>query len=108
MIYELRTYHSAPKRLSELVRRFQDHTVQVFERLGIRHIGFWTVVIGEANDQLIYLLQWDSLAQREELWAKFLADPEWQRIWAETDKNGPLNLYTSNQILQPTSFSRLQ
>ena len=101
MIHEHRVYHAAPKKLGQLVQRFEKHNLPAFERAGIRALGAWTVLVGEANDQLIYLLEWESLAEREKKWALFMQDEEFQRAWAETDKDGPLVRYASNRFLQP-------
>ncbi len=101
MIHERRVYHAAPKQLGKLVERFNKHNLPIYDRLGIKAIGAWTVVVGEANDQLIYLLEWESLAEREEKWAAFMKDEEWQKIWAETDKDGPLVRYATNEFLAP-------
>lgn len=101
MLHERRVYHAAPKKLSQLVQRFKTHNIPIYDRLGIRTVGAWTVAIGEANDQLIYMLEWESLAEREEKWSTFMQDQEWQKIWTETDRDGPLVRYASNEILQP-------
>ncbi|WP_298900126.1 NIPSNAP family protein, partial [uncultured Devosia sp.] len=42
MIYELRIYTCLPGRLPDLQRRFQDHTLALWERHGIEQAGFWT------------------------------------------------------------------
>ena len=76
MLYELRIYDCCPGRLPALLDRFNTITLAIWERHGIRQAGFWTTVIGENNHQLIYLLQWESLAEREEKWTAFQADPE--------------------------------
>ena len=70
--------------------------------------GFWTVVIGESNHDLYYLLEWESLAEREEKWSAFMADPEWLAKRAESEKDGPIVASLSNTILQPTGFSSVQ
>lgn len=101
MIHELRVYHTAPKKLGQVVQRFEKHTIAIFKRLGIRPVGFWTVAIGEANDQLIYMIEWENLAERDQKLTAFFKDEEWQKVWAESDKDGPLVRYVSNQILQP-------
>lgn len=101
MIHERRIYHAAPKQLGKLVARFNNHNLRIYERLGIKTIAAWTVVVGEANDQLIYLLEWDSLTEREEKWASFMQDEEWQEIWTETDSDGALVRYASNEFLAP-------
>ena len=76
MIYELRVYRCKPGRLPALLSRFQNHTLSIWERYGIRQVGFWTTLIGESNQEVTYMLAWDSMAEREKRWAAFLADPE--------------------------------
>ena len=77
MIYELRVYHCLPNRLPALLKRFENQTLRIWEKHGIRQAGFWTTVIGESNHDLTYLLAWESLAEREKKWAAFQSDPEW-------------------------------
>jgi hypothetical protein len=62
MLYELRIYDCCPGRLPALLDRFNTITLKIWERHGIRQAGFWTTVIGESNQQLVYLLAWESLA----------------------------------------------
>jgi hypothetical protein len=108
MIYELRIYHAVPGRLGALLSRFQDHTLQLWEKHGIRQAGFWTTVVGKSHLQLTYMLAWDSLAEREKRWGAFIADPEWIRIAAETEKDGQLVRNISSELLEPTSFSAVK
>jgi hypothetical protein len=108
MLYEMRTYHCLPGKLPALLQRFETITLKIWDRFGIRQAGFWTTAIGENNQQLIYLLAWESLAEREQRWTAFMNDPEWQAKRAETEANGPLLTHVSNQILQPTSFSSVK
>lgn len=108
MIYELRIYHSMPGRLPALLSRFQNHTLRIWEKHGIRQAGFWTTLIGESNQQLTYILAWDSMAEREERWSAFLADPEWIAISTETEKDGQLVQNISNELLAPTAFSSVK
>ena len=68
MIYELRIYSCIPGRLPLLLKRFEDHTLKIWERHGIRQAGFWTVLVGDGNNDLHYLLAWESLAEREKVW----------------------------------------
>ena len=48
------------------------------------------------------------MAQRDTAWAAFAADPDWQRIRAESEADGPLLLHIENRIMKPTDFSPLQ
>jgi hypothetical protein len=105
MVYEQRVYHARPGSLPSLLARFEDHVLGIWKRLGIDPVAFWTVVIGESNLMLIYLLRWKSLAEREQRFTAFLSDPEWLKVRDETDKGGPLVVQTTNRILKLTSFS---
>ncbi len=108
MIYEQRIYHAMPGRMPDLLKRFDEITLKIWARHGIRQAGFWTVMIGPSNHDLIYLLAWESLAEREQKWAGFLADPEWIEKKARTELNGQLISSLSSAILQPTSFSSVR
>ena len=108
MIYEYRAYTCLPGRLPALLDRFRTTTLGLWEKHGIRTAGFWTVEVGENNQMLHYLLAWDSLAEREEKWAKFQGDPEWHQVRAESEKDGPINANVSNQLLLPTAFSSVK
>ena len=105
MLYELRISDCCPGRLPALLDRFNTITLKIWERHGIRQAGFWTTVIGESNQQLVYLLQWESLSEREEKWNAFQADPEWIEKRAETEREKPIVANVSSQIMAPTSFS---
>ena len=108
MIYELRVYHAVPGRLPALVKRFETVTLALWKKHGIRPAGFWTVAIGGSNQDLYYLLQWESLAEREKTWGAFMSDPEWLAKRAETERDGPIVASISNTILQPTGFSAMK
>ena len=108
MIYELRIYRCCPGRLPALLNRFQNHTLKLWDKHGIRQAGFWTTLVGESNQDLTYLLQWDSLAERETKWGAFVADPDWIATRASTEADGQIVLTVSNQILAPTAFSSVR
>jgi hypothetical protein len=108
MIYELRIYRCMPGRLQALLSRFQNHTLRIWERHGIRQAGFWTTLIGKSSQEITYMLAWDSLAEREKRWAAFLADPEWIAVAAETEKDGQLVETISSQLLSPAPFSAVK
>jgi hypothetical protein len=108
MIHELRVYRCVPGRLPALLKRFETITLKIWEKHGIRQAGFWTTLIGDSNQDVHYLLQWESLAEREKKWNAFAADPEWLSARAETEKDGQIVASVANQILQPTGFSSVR
>jgi NIPSNAP len=105
MIYELRVYRSMPGRLPALLARFQNHTLRIWEKHGIRQAGFWTTLVGESSQEITYMLVWESVVERQRRWEAFRADPEWIAISAESEKDGQLVENISNQLLAPTEFS---
>ncbi len=108
MVHELRIYRCLPGRLPALLSRFQNTTLALWERHGIRQAGFWTTLIGESNQELIYLLAWESLAERDTKWTAFQSDPEWISKRAETEKDGQIVANITSQLLTPTSFSSVK
>jgi hypothetical protein len=105
MIHELRIYTANPGKMGALLARFRDHTVGLFEKHGIKNIGYWTNTIGGRSDELWYIVGYEDLGQRQAAWASFVADPEWQRVRAESEKDGPLVHHIENRIMTPTDFS---
>src|ERR1700750_105723 len=108
MIYELRIYHCLPNRLPALLKRFENHTLKMWEKHGIRQAGFWTTAIGESNNDLTYMLAWESRAERDQKWGAFASDPAWRTAGAETEKDGQIVASIVNSILQPTAFSSVR
>lgn len=108
MIHELRIYHCVPGQLPALLNRFDTITLKLWEKHGIRQAGFWTVLVGESNQDLYYLLEWESLAEREQKWNAFASDPQWLKKKAETEKDGQIVASVNNQVLQPTAFSSVK
>ena len=108
MVYELRIYHCVPGCLPKVLDRFENVVFDFWNKYGIKQVGFWTTLIGESNQDITYMLQWDSLADREAKWAAFQSDPEWIKKRAATEPNGPLVLSYSNSILGTTAFSNIK
>jgi hypothetical protein len=108
MIYETRVYRCVPGRLPALLKRFETITLKLWEKHGIRQAGFFTTLVGESNQELTYLLAWESLAERDKKWNAFLSDPEWITARAKTEEDGPIVGNIVNQLLAPTSFSSVK
>jgi hypothetical protein len=108
MIYEMRSYRAMPGRLPDLIKRFDTVTLKLFDKHGIKQAGFWTTEVGESNHNLIYLLAWESMGERETKWGAFSTDPEWIEKRGKTEENGPLVQTFSNQFLKPTKFSSVK
>jgi len=108
MIYEMRSYRAMPGRMPDLIKRFDTITLKLFDKHGIKQAGFWTTEVGESNHNLMYLLAWESMGERETKWGAFSTDPEWVEKRGKTEENGPLVQTFSNQFLKPTKFSSVK
>lgn len=108
MIYELRVYRALPGRMPALLKRFETRTLKIWERMDIQQVGFWTTLIGPSHLELVYMLAWASMAERQEKWDKFQADPEWLQAWADSEKDGIIVGNVASSFLKPTSFSAIQ
>lgn len=108
MIHELRIYTAESGKMPALLARFRDHTLELFEKHGITNVGYWLNSIGGRNDELWYIVGFESLAAREQAWASFVTDPEWKKVRAESEAGGPLVHHIENRILNPTDFSPLR
>src|SRR5688500_20394573 len=53
--YELRIYTAAPGKLDALHARFRDHTLRLFEKHGIKNVGYWTGVDEGQREKLYYV-----------------------------------------------------
>jgi len=108
MIYELRVYQPVPGQMPKLLTRFRDETLRIWEKHGIRPIGFWTTLVGESSNELTYILPWESLADRETKWSAFQNDPDWHKVRDDSERDGPIVASIRNQFLAPTAFSALK
>ena len=108
MIHELRVYRTLPGRMPALLKRFETRTLKIWEKVGIRQLGFWTTMIGPSNLELTYLLVWESLEERQRKWSAFQALPEWLAAVAESEQEGPILANVASSILTPTKFSAIQ
>jgi len=105
MFHELRTYTCMPGKLPTVLKRFENTTLGLFKKYGIRNGPLFTVAVGEDNLQVKYLIEWDSHEQREKAWTAFRADPAWQEALAVSEKDGPSVAKITNELLVAVPFS---
>ena len=106
VVYELRTYTTNPGKMADLHKRFRDHTMRLFEKHGIKNIGYWVPI--DKPDTLVYLVAHKSREAATQSWKEFLADPEWKEAYKESHKNGVLVKKVERQFLTPTDYSPLK
>ena len=88
-VFELRTYTTVDGRLEALKSRFRDHTTRIFERHGMKNVGYWVPADEpKSRNTLIYILQHESREAANASWTAFRQDPEWKKVAAESQKDG--------------------
>lgn len=107
-VYELRLYHVNEGKMEALTARFRDHTDAIFKRHNVKSVGYWAPEDAPDSQKLfVYILEHPSRHDAEMNWAAFQADPEWQKVKAESEANGPLVDRIDRYFMDPTSFSAL-
>ena len=107
-VYELRLYHVKEGKMGALTARFGDHTDRIFKRYNMKSVGYW-VPEDEPHSQnlFIYVLEHPSREEAKKNWEAFQADPEWKKVKAESEAQGPLVDHIDSYFMDPTSFSAL-
>lgn len=108
-LFEMRTYIAQEGKLEALHARFRDHTTKLFEKHGMKNIGYWTPAEGaEAANTLVYILAYPDREAREKSWQAFMNDSEWKQAKEESERNGPLVAKVISQFLTPTDYSEIK
>jgi hypothetical protein len=108
-VYELRMYHVNEGKMDALIARFGDHTDAIFRRHNMKSIGFWRPEDAPYSQNLfVYVLEHPSREEARKNWAAFQADPEWQKVKADSETNGALANHIDSYFMDPTSFSALK
>ena len=106
VVYELRIYHAATGKLGELLTRFREHTIKLFDRHGIKSVAYWTPVEEpERSNTLFYILQHPSREEAAANWKSFQDDPEWKSVHEKSEVNGKLVEKVDSTFLVLTDFS---
>ena len=110
-VFELRTYTASPGNLENLLARFRDHTLKLFEKHGLTSFGYWTPTDPKngAGEKLIYLLVHQSPEAAAADFKAFRADPDWiaAKSASEQKAGGSLTVQdgVKSEFLAPTDYS---
>lgn len=105
-VYELRIYHAAPGKLGDLLSRFREHTMKIFDRHGMKSVAYWTPLDEpEKSNTLVYILLHPSREAAAANWKSFQDDPEWKRVRDQSEANGKLVEKVDSTFLALTDFS---
>jgi hypothetical protein len=105
-VYELRVYHTYPGKLDDLLTRFRDHTMRLFEKHGMKNVAYWTPTEDPLKgNALFYVIAHPSREAATANWKSFVEDPEWQTVRDKSEANGKLVEKVDSTFLVLTDFS---
>ena len=108
-VFELRTYTAPEGKLPELQARFRNHTMRIFEKHGIKNVGYWVPQDAPTKDNtLIYIISHASRDAAKASWAAFGADPEWQKVAKESQINGKIVAGITSVYMDPSDYSPIK
>lgn len=108
-VFELRTYTTHPGRLDALQARFRNHTTRIFEKHGMKNVGYWVPQDGETSkNTLIYVISHASRDAAKKSWDAFRADPDWHKVQKESEADGKIVLKVEAVYMDATDYSPLK
>lgn len=107
--FELRTYYCLPGRLPNLLTRFKDHTLKIFEDKGMQNIVYFVTDEPEGKQPLlVYLLAHKNMEEAKKSWDAFLVDPNWVKARDASEKDGKILEKLEAVYLKPLPFSKIK
>lgn len=114
-LFEMREYTTNPGKLPDLHKRFQDHTVALFEKHGIENLPYFAVLGQEEadpidDDTLLYFIAHKDEAARTASFEAFGNDPAWKEAKEASEANGSLLVPkgVTSVLLKPTDYSPMK
>jgi hypothetical protein len=120
-VYEMRVYYTHDGKFNNILSRFENHTVKLFEKHGFTNVGYWTtqkrdsvsyadkfILQNKGNSALVYIVSFENMETRNKAWDSFIEDPEWIKAYDESTKEGPIVREIEQVFLNPTNFSKLR
>jgi hypothetical protein len=109
MVFEMRTYTTYDGKLDNLHQRFANHTMTLFERHGMRNIGYWVPSDPKISENtLVYIIAHTSQEAAEQNWKSFVNDPEWQKVYEASIEDGKLVRHIESVFLTAADYSQIR
>jgi hypothetical protein len=107
--FELRTYESPSDRdHRRKVEMFHHGEFDIFVQAGFHPVFYGDTVIGTRMPNLTYMLAFDSLDERNNLWKAFGSSPAWKRLTSSQRYDfEPIVTNVTNTILSPAPYSQI-
>ena len=105
-VYELRSYESATENIfKNKVKMFNEGgEIDLFKRLNFNAVFYSSVIAGSHMPNLMYMTSFENVADRDEHWKKFVADPQWKKLSAMPEYQNNVSKIEIT-LMKPASYS---
>lgn len=103
-LFEMRTYDCYPGKYPDLIKRFRDHALSLFEKHGMTNIMYFDTDDGS----LLYFRTHPDAETAARSLEAFRNDPEWIKVRDESEKDGKIVKHIGGIFLKPVDFSRIR
>ncbi len=108
-VYEMRTYYTNEGKLPDLQARFRNHTTKLFEKHGMKNVGYWVPQDAPASQNtLIYIISHESRDAAKKSWDAFRNDPEWKEVAKASEANGKIVSKLESMYMDATDYSPIK
>jgi hypothetical protein len=106
-VFELRTYESHSRKFGKKkIEMFNTAEIDVFLKTGLHPVFFGESIVGPNLPNLVYMLAFEEMAQREKAWDVFGSSPEWKELRSRPEFAGTVS-NINVKILKPTGYSQI-
>lgn len=88
--YQLQLVQAAPGKLDALHARLRDHQMALMSKHGVEAIGIFTPEGENPIRQVFVLVRFADYEKSLIGWQDFLVDPDWKKVFEESEKDGPI------------------
>ena len=107
-VLQLRIYesHSIERHFKKVAMFNEGGEIEIFRKTGLNPVFFGQALIGSKLPNLTYMVGFDDMKAGEEAWAKFIGDPQWEKLKADPAYKDTVSNIT-NIFLRPAECSQI-
>lgn len=106
-IFELRNYESFSEEAGiRKVEMFNEDEMEIFYKTGLTPVFFGKTMIGQDLPNLIYMLVFEDMEERDRNWKKFIDHPDWKKA-SGLEKYANTVSQVKRTFLLPTDYSQI-
>ena len=77
--------------------------MRIFEKHGMQNVAYW--IPADTPETLIYVIAHKDADAAQASWQAFVADPEWQKVYADSIADGRLVKNIDNVFMTKADYS---